>query len=91
MLLIYIIGIAAIPIKTSIDMIKTINNVDIYLQHNNISNLRLCIEKLNDSIIKSLRRFSVGHKVGVQQKNVFWKDFHYIMGKNKHIGEDYIN
>ena len=71
MLLIYIIRIAAIPIKTSIDMIKTINNVDIYLQHNNISNLRLGIEKLNDSIIKSLQRFSVRHKVGVQQKNVF--------------------
>lgn len=71
MLLIYIIRIAAIPIKTSINIIKTINNVDIYLQHNNISNLRLCIEKLNDSIIKLLQRFSVGYKVGVQQKNVF--------------------
>lgn len=71
MLLIYIIRIAAIPIKTSINVIKTINNVDIYLQDNNISNLRLCIEKLNDSIIKLLQRFSVGYKVGVQQKNVF--------------------
>lgn len=71
MLLIYIIRITAIPIKTSINVIKTINNVDIYLQDNNISNLRLCIEKLNDSIIKLLQRFSVGYKVGVQQKNVF--------------------
>ena len=71
MLLIYIIRIAAIPIKKSINVIKTINNVDIYLQDNNISNLRLCIEKLNDSIIKLLQRFSVGYKVGVQQKNVF--------------------
>ena len=71
MLLIYIIRIAAIPIETSINIIKTINNVDIYLQDNNISNLRLGIEKLNDSIIKSLQRFSVRHKVGVQQKNVF--------------------
>lgn len=61
-------------------MIKTINNVDIYLQHNNISNLRLCIEKLNDSIIKSLRRFSVGHKVGVQQKS-------YLEGLSLHNGK----
>lgn len=90
MLLIYIIGIAAIPIKTSINIIKTINNVDIYLQHNNISNLRLGIEKLNDSIIKSLRRFSVRHKVGVQQKS-YLEGLSLHNGKNKHIGEDYIN
>jgi vancomycin resistance protein VanW len=49
-------------------LLRPLKDVDMYLQYNKITNLRLAIEKLNGSIIKPNQRFSIWRKVGRPSK-----------------------
>jgi Uncharacterized vancomycin resistance protein len=49
-------------------LLRPLKNVDMYLQYNKITNLRLAIDKLNGSIIKPNQRFSIWQKVGRPSK-----------------------
>ena len=50
-------------------LLRPLKNVDMYLQYNKITNLRLAVEKLNGSIIKPNQLFSIWHKVGRPTKS----------------------
>lgn len=45
-------------------LLRQLKDVDMYLQYNKITNLRLAVEKLNGSIIKPNQRFSIWHNIG---------------------------
>lgn len=45
-------------------LLRQLKDVDMYLQYNKITNLRLAIEQLNGSIIRPSQRFSIWQKVG---------------------------
>ena len=49
-------------------LLRQLKDVDMYLQYNKITNLRLAIEQLDGSIIKPNQRFSIWQKVGRPSK-----------------------
>ncbi len=49
-------------------LLRPLKDVDMYLQHNKITNLRLAIEKLNGTIIKPGKTFSIWKQVGRPSK-----------------------
>lgn len=49
-------------------LLRQLKDVDMYLQYNKITNLRLAIEKLNGTIIRPNQRFSIWQKVGRPSK-----------------------
>jgi len=49
-------------------LLRPLKDVEIYLQHNKITNLRLAVEKLNGTVIKPGKTFSIWKQVGRPSK-----------------------
>lgn len=63
-------------IKHQSVLLRQLKDVEMYLQHNKITNLRLAISKINGVIIKPDRHFLSGSSSADQpRQKVIWKDW----------------